>query len=170
MNQDQGTSEQVTDEQVIYVSIGIVLVILISSLVIYGIGYGQSRQAANYENKIAAVEEELADYQDVEEEALALGVAQKEIDSLYAGQKTYDGLVSDLSDQALKNISLSNVSIDSSAGTIQIQGLAKSYLGVNKQVVSYSQSEWMDNIQILSATDDSGGNVQFSLSADIVNN
>lgn len=161
--------DEKTDEQVIYFSIGIVLVVIISSIVIYSIGYAQERQAANYENKIEAVEQDLADFEEVEKQALALGVAQEEIESLYAGQKTYAGLIADLSNYALKNVTLANVSMDSSAMTLQIQGLAKSYLGVNKQVVAYGQSDWIDNVQVVSATDDSGGNVQFSLMADIVN-
>ncbi len=168
MANEEQVNEQIDDQQVIYFSIGVVLIVIISSIVIYGIGYAQSRQAASYENKIEAVDQELANLEEVEETALALGVAQEEISSLYSRQTTYSNLVADLADLALKDVSLINVNLDSSDSSIQIQGLAKSYRDANKQVIAYGQSESLKDVQIVSATDDSEGKVQFTISASIL--
>lgn len=163
-NQNQNSSES---QQLTYFSIGVVLVVIISSVIIYGIGYTQSRQASSYENKIEAVEQELKQFEEVEKQALALGVAEDNISDLYQRQNTYAGLISDLADLALKDVKLATVNLDSSDSSLQIQGQAKNYLDVNKQVVAYQRSESIDDIQILSATEDEKGRIQFSLLANI---
>jgi Tfp pilus assembly protein PilN len=163
-NQNQNSSES---QQLTYFSIGVVLVVIISSVIIYGIGYTQSRQASSYENKIEAVEQELKQFEEVEKQALALGVAEDNISDLYQRQNTYASLISDLADLALKDVKLATVNLDSSDSSLQIQGQAKNYLDVNKQVVAYQRSESIDDIQILSATEDEKGRIQFSLLANI---
>jgi len=164
---EDNLNEQIDDQQVIYFSIGVVLIIIIASIVIYGIGYGQSSQASSYKNKIEAVDQQLSSLESIEETALALGVAQEEINTLYSRQITYSNLISDLSDLGLKNVSLTNVSLDGTDSSLQIQGVARSYRDVNKQVVAYHKSESLDDIQIVSAADDSEGKVQFLISASV---
>jgi hypothetical protein len=145
-NQNENSSES---QQLTYFSIGIVLVIIISSIVVYGIGYGQSRQANSYENKIEAVDKELKQLEGVEEQALALGMAEDNISDLYARQDTYSRLISDLADLALKDVKLTSVNLDSSDSRMQIQGQANNYLAANKQVIAYQKSELINSVQIL---------------------
>ncbi len=158
---------QAQDDQVIFVSIGVVLVVVISSLVIYGIGFAQSQRAASYQNKVEAVDQELVGLSEVEEQALALGIQEGKLDFLYGSQTKWLGLVKALSGKCLKGSRFSQVSVDKSENEVIIDGVANSYLGLNRQVVALQQSEFFENIDLTSATADGKGKVQFSLVAQI---
>jgi len=161
------SSNQSRDDQVIFVSIGVVLVIVISTLVIYGIGFAQSQRAASYQNKIEGVEQELVGLSGVEEQALALGVQEGKLDFLYGTQTKWSGMISDLGKKCLKGVRFSQVSVDRKEAQATIDGTANSFLALNQQVVALQSSDFFDKIDLASATVDGKGGVQFSLTAGI---
>jgi Tfp pilus assembly protein PilN len=159
---EKSTSASVDDQQVTYFSIGLMIVVVVSLIVVYGIAYAQQSQADSYQNKIESLEQELVEYEDVESKALALGIQEDELESLYSSQETYAKLVNELSKQAVKGTKLNSVSMDGDG--LQIQGTATSYLNVNKQVVAYEAIENIDTVMLGSAIDGQDG-VQFNLTA-----
>jgi Tfp pilus assembly protein PilN len=167
MAENQEPANQVGDEEVTYLSIGIIAVIVISSVVIYGIGFAQSKQAASYQNKIAGVEEEIATISEVEAQALALGVQEEELDSLYNRQTKWSGLVTSFGKRCLKGVKFTMISVDGGEGQVTIDGTASSYLGLNKQVVALQDSELLDSVDLTSATTDDEGRVSFHLIAQL---
>lgn len=136
---NDGTINERPDEQVTYVSIGLVSVIIIAAVVIYGIGFTQQKQADGYENKIAGVDKQVTKLQEVKEHALALGIQEEEIGSLYKRQDSWSKAIIALSDNSLKKITFTSVSIDGS-GQVNITGTANNYMDVNKQVVALNSS------------------------------
>ena len=167
MAENQEPTNQVGDEEVIYLSIGVILVIVISTIVIYGIGFAQSKQAASYQNKIAGVKEEIAGLSETEEKALALGIQEEELDSLYNRQTKWSSLVSGFGKRCVKGVKFTQVSVDGSEKQVTIEGTAGSYLSLNKQVVALQGSEFFGNVDLTTATTDDKGRVSFHLTAQL---
>lgn len=167
--QQETDSGQMNEEQVIYVSIGIVIVILISSVVIWGIGLFQQQQAASYQNKIAGVETEVAELEVIEEKALALGVQEERLDSLYSTQTEWSDLVKDLGTKAVKGVKFIQVTVDKVEQQVTIDGKSNTYLNLNRQVVALQESKFFDQLNIASAQVDDQGDIQFQITGILTN-
>jgi len=163
MVQQKTDSGQMDEEQVIYVSIGVVVVILISSVVIWGIGLVQQQQAASYQNKIAGVETEVAELEAVEGKALALGVQEERLDSLYSSQTQWSDLIKDLGVKAVKGVKFIQVTVDKVEQQVTIDGRSNTYLNLNRQVVALQESSFFDQLNIASAQVDDQGDIQFQV-------
>lgn len=165
MAQVQESNKEVSEDQVVYLSIGIVLVVVISTVVIYGIGLAQNQQASSYQNKIAGVEEEIAQLAEVEEKATALGIQEGKLNFLYASQAKWSDLVADLGSKCVKGVRFSQVAVDQTQNQATFEGFANSFIQLNQQVVALQQSNFFQAIDLSNATIDDQGKVQFYLIA-----
>ena len=167
MAQEKESTNEISDDQVTYLSIGIVLVIAVGSLVIYGIGLAQGQRADSYENKIAGVEEEITQLAEIERVATALGVQEEKLDSLYSSQTKWSGLVADLGRKCVEGVKFSQVAVDREQNQVIFDGSAGSFIRLNQQVVALQESDYFEKVDLTSAMVGDQRKIQFHLTAQL---